>query len=448
MSSTTTNPAVPVGKVLDYQVKQVCFNVYSYFKKRKRDPSTAEYHNDINLINTVSEVTGLSKSSVIRIVKQGNQLALDTGVGMFKPEEKKKHVRKKRIAVDKFTEGIIRRKVIQFYTVKKEVPSIRRLNQLLKEENILSCSNEYLRQMLHKLGFTNSDSGESKGMIMERSDIVIERFKYLKAIFQYRAQNRSLFFLNETKRWDEELDENDTSKISEMQHMPTLIIVHASVGDGFIDGSLSMLKLKSKKSKKNDLGYEQFDNYDWIKEHVTPNLAPSSVIVMNIPPFEESALDKDPRPISSSTRRAMQEWLDRHNITYRATDSKAELLQLINDVEKGKEYSIEKALQENGHTIVHLPKNNPDLNPVLVAWEGLKSELEDKTPNSLFRNYSKEDWAKCFNLVKESETEYYENDMKLDEAVTNLVSVKREHNSGEAEEDITLDFSCSDNDSA
>ncbi|CAG4988868.1 unnamed protein product [Parnassius apollo] len=84
-----------------------------YFKERKKDKSSQEYQNDINLAKTVSVVTGLSERTIRRIVSERN--TMDDTAGPFKFKSPRKILfPAKRIEVDSFTLGVIRRKVSQF----------------------------------------------------------------------------------------------------------------------------------------------------------------------------------------------------------------------------------------------------------------------------------------------------------------------------------------------
>lgn len=66
----------------------------------------------------------------------------------------KKRVRTKgKIEVDEYDLQVIRRKIHEFYAFKKEVPTINKLLQILKEEINFKGSRETLRKILRKNGF-------------------------------------------------------------------------------------------------------------------------------------------------------------------------------------------------------------------------------------------------------------------------------------------------------
>ncbi|KAJ2941271.1 hypothetical protein O0L34_g3468 [Tuta absoluta] len=416
-----------IGRSIDHQAKQVAYNVYSYYKKRKQDKSTSEYKNDINLIDKVSEVTGLSKSSVMRIIRDGNAMKAEGGEAFFKPMAKKKHVRRKRILIDELTEGVIRRKVIQFYTEKNEVPSIKKLNNLLKKENILNCSDEYLRQLLHKLGFTNSES-ESGGMLRERADIVSQRLNYLQAIKIFRNKGKSIFFLNETRRWTQQ--DNDGKPQSLPEGMPSYVIVHGSGPNGFSDGALLMMHTVTSQNSS-----ELSQTYDWIKDTVLPNMPSQSVVVMNVPFYETPESTQQEPPSMASTRADIEEWLNRHNIPFKETALKSTLLQLVKTELERMEFNIVTLVLKNNHEVLYLPKNHSDLNPVVLMWKEVKEFAETSAPDLLIKLYPNIQWVEKFQLAKQNEEEYFLHDIKVDDE-DHIKQLKREPEEEEA--DINL----------
>ncbi|KAI5632689.1 hypothetical protein NE865_08997 [Phthorimaea operculella] len=413
-----------IGKTIDHQAKQVAYNVYSYYKKRKQDKSTLEHKNDINLIDIVSEVTGLSKSSVIRIVRDGNAMKAEGRKVFFEPMAKKKHVRSKRILIDELTEGVIRRKVIQFYTEKNEVPSIRKLNDLLKKENILNCSDEYLRQLLHKLGFTNSET-DSGVMLRERADIVSQRLNYLEAMKSFRKKGKSIFFFNETQRWIQQDIDGKTKSLPE--GMPNYVIVHGSGATGFADGALLMMYTVMTQN-----GSELSQAYDWVKDIVLPNMPPQSVIVMNMPFYEKPESTNQEPPSMASTRANIEDWLNRHSIPFKETALKSTLFQLVKTELEKMEFNIGTLITKNNHEVLYLPKNHSDLNPAALMWKEVKEFAETSAPDLLIRCYPNAKWIEKFQLARQNEEEYFLHDIKVDDE-DHIKQLKREPEEDEAD---------------
>lgn len=388
-----------MGKILHYQTRHVIYNIYTYLRKRKLDPTTYEHQNDINVVKTISDMTGFSNSSISRTTRKGNAMKMEDINFSFKTDDKK-HVRKKRIAVDKTMEGTIRRKIIQYYNMKNEVPSIRKLNSILKKEKILECSNEFLRQLLHRLGFTNDVNLD---VLMEREDLVARRLDYLRAMQQYRSDDKSIFFFNDTSFWAEYDDAHYN-----MDTLPIIIMVHFSGTNGFKD--LQIVKLKGKPAEEDE-GFQHFEIFDWVKDTILPKLPDSSVIVMNTPNTKPTEAEE--KLSTASTRGEMQAWLTRHYIPFKETNTKMKLYQKIVEHRERMETSIAKLLKEYNHEVLYLPGNVSDLNPTLLVWDNLKGCTEDTLPNTLFIQYPTDKWHKYFNEVKKNEKEYYLHDVKM-----------------------------------
>ncbi|VVC86325.1 uncharacterized protein LOC126979094 [Leptidea sinapis] len=102
----------------------------------------------------VSAATGVSERTVLNIVKEARLVEQ----GLLDPETLKKAPKKRirskgKIDVDEYDLQVIRRKIHEFYTFKKEVPTINKLLQILKEEINFKGSRETLRKILRKNGF-------------------------------------------------------------------------------------------------------------------------------------------------------------------------------------------------------------------------------------------------------------------------------------------------------
>lgn len=83
----------------------------------------------------LTKITGVSERTVLNIVKEARLIEQ----GLLDPETLKKPPKKRvrtkgKIEVDEYDLQVIRRKIHEFYTFKKEVPTINKLLQILKEE--------------------------------------------------------------------------------------------------------------------------------------------------------------------------------------------------------------------------------------------------------------------------------------------------------------------------
>lgn len=74
---------------INKQAKQIAYNVYSFFKARKQDHNSTEYLEDVNLNKLVAKATGLSVTTICKIIKEGNELKDEQNNVNFKSPKKK-----------------------------------------------------------------------------------------------------------------------------------------------------------------------------------------------------------------------------------------------------------------------------------------------------------------------------------------------------------------------
>ncbi|KAJ2954281.1 hypothetical protein O0L34_g2532 [Tuta absoluta] len=441
------------------QTKEVVYNIHKFFEERKKNPSTQEHQNDVNLAKLVASVTGFSERSVRNIVSEG-RTPNDAGSSKFK-SPKKNLFPKKRKEVDSFT-GVIRRKVSQFYTVKKAIPTVRTLLAELKAENIIDCSREYLRKILHDMGFKFRSCQSKRKLIIERHDITRLRWHYIRDIRRYRAEGRTIFFLDETyvnqshnvrKCWQSENERGATNSIGKG---PRLIIVHAGGRDGFVNNGLLIFKSHSKTGDYHgDMNTVNF--HKWITERLLPNIPPNSVVVMDNAAYHCTQIDK--KPTMSCVKRVMQDWLTRRNVLFDPSARKCDLMHIINQQHVEKQYRIDEIINAGGHTVLRLPPYHPDLNPIELVWGDIKGELARKAIDSnldqkkevlmsLFSKYSAEKWRKCDDHVKNIEEEYFKTDLVIDDEMDRIIISLQDDSTDDSTEDEESSDSmeCDDND--
>lgn len=105
-------------------------------------------------------VEGISRSSVMKIQREGKTSSV------FSTPKKNKPKSKKKINMDDFDLCSIRHKIQEFYTVRKEVPSLKRLLTALKEDINFMGGRESLRLILHKLGYKYKKCRNQRTILM------------------------------------------------------------------------------------------------------------------------------------------------------------------------------------------------------------------------------------------------------------------------------------------
>lgn len=101
---------------------------------------------------------------------------------------------RKKIVVDSFTEGVIRRKILEAYA-KREVLTSRQLHTLLRtDENFpVMCRQTLLNIMKSQLKFKYVKF-HSKPIPFERPDITVARHTYLRKVRHYRSIGYKVIF--------------------------------------------------------------------------------------------------------------------------------------------------------------------------------------------------------------------------------------------------------------
>ncbi|XP_028040822.1 uncharacterized protein LOC114250923 [Bombyx mandarina] len=103
-----------------------------------------------NVRKRVAVMTGVSEKTVSRITQEG-KVAASTSKRIVTPG--KSRLRAKKIDLDGFDLCSIRHKIHQFYTVKKELPTLNKLLAVLKEDIGFEGSRATLHRILQIIGF-------------------------------------------------------------------------------------------------------------------------------------------------------------------------------------------------------------------------------------------------------------------------------------------------------
>ena len=162
-------------------------------------------------------------------------------------------------------------------------------------------------------------------------------------------------------------------------------ILYAGGASGWVPGSLFVANSTKKSDYHKSFNGPKF--LKWFSEQLLPNLQPHSVIILDNASYHR-CLQKWPK------RKA--EWrahLQDHGIT-------AHEFFTIADMKAASAHITRKSLTEEaakalGHTILWLPPNHPQLNPIEMAWSQVKGFV---TRTYDFNNDTKVEFAKRLHL--------------------------------------------------
>ena len=119
--ASTSKCCCSSGTLLRGQAQEIVFNVYSHLKEQK-----TLHKLKYNVVEATSDSMGVSETLVNIIAAEGKQ-SLDRASLTFSAAMGKKRLHKKKIVVDSFIHNVIRRKIHNFYVVKKEfLPTLKK----------------------------------------------------------------------------------------------------------------------------------------------------------------------------------------------------------------------------------------------------------------------------------------------------------------------------------
>jgi hypothetical protein len=100
-----------------------------------------------------------------------------------------------------------------------------------------------------------------------------------------------------------------------------------------------------------------------VKEKLIPNLPAESVAVIDNAPYHNIKINKI--PASNSTKKEMQQWIQKQNIPFADDMLKPTLCRLIKQYKPQEvQYSVDEILESHGHTKLRLPPYHHDLSSI------------------------------------------------------------------------------------
>lgn len=422
---------------LHSQAKEIVYNVNRYFIAEKANRGSLM---DVNKVAArTAAATKLSESTVGRICSKLNQACKRSA-----PEEPpvtptfnspKKRSRSSPVTdFDQFDKDVLRRTVLNFYA-RKEIPTLCKIKeQLLKDGIVFDGCLTSLRKVLLKIGFKFTKV-DGRKFLMERSDIVASRAEFLREIKKYREQGANIVYLDETwinqnysvqKCWTDCSSNVATGVKPPIGRGNRLIILHAGTENGFVPHADLVFQAKNDGSDyHSQMNAQVFER--WFTEQLLPNIAPSSIIVMDNASYHSVRLEK--YPTASWKKAEIFDWLVKKGANPNSTFLKAELLEMAKNLSSnlGKRYSIDAIASEAGHKVIRLPPYHCQYNPIELIWANIKtfvshrnqfkmSELQTLTHEAI-RSITPKNWS---DVVRHAH-KIQDDDAKLDVAIDHFV---------------------------
>lgn len=440
--------ALRKGKRLDRQACEVIFNIYLYFltenDKFKHTNYTAYF---CKVQKRVSEASGISQRTVNKILQKEyiNQSTSSSPKSAKLGRPNKLFC----LGLDDFDYNVIRRLVYNFHLIYKQVPTIKALKSKLSEAINFKGCDFTLRKILRKMGFRYKKVENNRKLLIEKDDVRLKRVKFLAAIKKYRLQGREIVYMDETyihtshlagKSWADSSENGVKQLISKGQR---LIIVHAGSRKGFIPGALLMYQSTDKTGDyHNAMNNENYEK--WLRNQLIPNLAPHSVLVVDNAAYHNKYVEKPPN--SNTRKQDMIDWLSKHNVPIDPSLTKLEIYEIICKYKQDfVEYSIDKLMNEYGHSVLRLPPYHPDFNPIENIWSQIKGYVSKRnismnmtTVKQLVQEkvnmIGSDVWAKVCDHAIKCENEYRKHEPELENYMASFVITVHENSDDDTPE--------------
>lgn len=176
----------PKRIVLRSSEKTTVINIYKLLMK-----TVTSYPYKTDVVNQVSEVMGISKTTVNRFLSEYRK----TGKVTSPQKSEASHVVIGKL--DDFTLTAIKRKVHEFY-FNNELPTVDKvLTAVNNDQDLPSFTRTTMYNILKKLKFKYVKRFR-KSILLERPDLLAWRTKYLLKIKDFRKENRKIYYTDET----------------------------------------------------------------------------------------------------------------------------------------------------------------------------------------------------------------------------------------------------------
>ncbi|XP_068219992.1 uncharacterized protein [Palaemon carinicauda] len=395
------------------------------------------YETMTDVLTNTAVATGVS----MRTVQHLKQLNMTLCDGIFRSPKPKKRTSTVVDQVDNFDRECIKREILSFYE-RGELPTISSLLERIKEPPVnFRGSRSSLYKLVRIMGFRFRKVMSGRKFLMERSDIVNGRNKYLREIKIYRESlnPRPEVYLDETwvnqnlsieRCWTNE-DGTVGPKLKSGKGA-RFIMIHAGGSHGFIDGAFLMFK--SKNGAKGDY----HDSMDcktfkfWFENQLLPNINNQSLIIMDNAPYHSKILNKVPT-ISNKKCQILQ-WLESNKIDHDPAITKLELLKICKLHKEREIYEIDQIAANHGHKVLRLPPYHCMFNPIELIWAQVKTEIKkgnshssqslknvEKITQEAINHVTPHHWQNAMRHVRKIETDYRAKDAALDHLLDQFI---------------------------
>ncbi|CAI6374565.1 unnamed protein product [Macrosiphum euphorbiae] len=429
----------PKGKFVGTGQKNIIINVYKDKIKQQLENPEMPKLSFRELIVSISKTTGIG------------QRTIQTTLGEYKKEGTVSSPNKKKVRptvlqkVDEFDKNVIRQKIHNFWR-NREVPTISKMLIAINEDDSLpNLKRTSFQLILKDLQFEYVKRNRNSALL-EREDLISWRRNYVLKIRHYRAQNRPIYYLDETwvnagethsRTWvdttvastrDAHLRGLTTGQKAPSGKGKRLIVLHIGSSDGFVPGGLLCFESKTNSADYHDeMNGDTF--YEWFVKTL-PLLKPNAIIVMDNASYH--SVKKQKIPVRSWKKQAIIDWLESKGVIVTHPIVKNDLMKKVYKIKKHHDtYVIDEYAKDNGTLVLRLPPYHCELNPIELAWSSVKSYV--RTHNNTFKlkdvmellkkgveHVSPDMWKNFIEHVKKVEDKFWDLEHITDELMDEL----------------------------
>ncbi|KAL4101220.1 hypothetical protein QTP88_021240 [Uroleucon formosanum] len=309
ISSAKKNPR---GKFVGTAQKTIIINVYKDKIKQQLDNPEMPKLSFRDLIVAISRTTGIG------------QRTIQTTLGEYKKE------------------GTVSS------PNKRKVPTVPKMLIAINEDDSLpNLKRMYFQLILKDLQFEYVKKNRNSALL-EREDLISLRRNYLLKIKHYRAQNRPIYYLDETwvnagethsRTWvdttvastrDAHLRGLTTGQKAPSGKGKRLIVLHIGSSDDFVPGGLLCFESKTNSAYYHDeMNGDTF--YEWFVKTL-PLLKPNAIIVMDNASYH--SVKKQKIPVRSWKKQAIIDWLESKDVIVTYPIVKNDLMKKVYKIKK------------------------------------------------------------------------------------------------------------------
>ncbi|CAH0599157.1 unnamed protein product [Chrysodeixis includens] len=239
---------------------------------------------------------------------------------------------------------LIYNKLVYFYLIAKTMPTSYQLFFALKKETPVYMDIADFRKLLANYGFMWKHISEKIFVVVEKPEVIFDRYFYLTKIVRYRAELKPIYFVAENA-FD---DEGNYFSVAQVQSKSKTKALHKMI---YVvsEGGIQCLEYIE------DFSSESF--FKWVKDNLSFMLPESSVIVLSNKKRHCEEIVELPTP--ESCRKDIMAWLDYFNVPYDTEFTKPLLYDLVQKCTDAtqKLYKVDEFLKTKGHTVLRIPKS-------------------------------------------------------------------------------------------